>query len=128
MESKQRILITLGIGIVLVLGFFFITEAITKHTGFSISESKEDNFASCLKEQDITLYVNTNEPAKTLKNTMLFDYLQYFKIINCGRNNQECLENNINYFPTWVINNNRYKKDINLQELKEISGCNIVTK
>lgn len=123
MKPKQRILITIGIGIVLVLGFFFITNSITKHTGFSISEFKENDFGSCLKEQEISLYINTDEPAKTLKKIILFDYLQYFQITNCLNNNQECLKNDVNSFPTWIINNDKIKKDISLQELKEISGC-----
>lgn len=126
MNSKQRILITIGIGIVLVLGFFFITDSITKHTGFSISESKEDDFGFCLKEQGINLYINTDEPAKTLKKMILFDYLQYFQITNCLINNQECLKNNVNSFPTWVINGDKINKDINLNELSEYSGCKLI--
>jgi hypothetical protein len=125
MNSKQRILITLGIGIVLVLGFFFITDSITKHTGFSISESKEDDFGSCLKEQGISLYINTDDSAKTLKKMILFDYLQYFQITNCLNNNQECLKNNIDSFPTWAINGDKINRDINLNELSEYSGCNL---
>src|SRR4030042_5353825 len=104
MKLKQRILITLSVGIVLLLGFFFITDSITKHTGFSISNLKENSFTSCLKEQNINLYINTKSPAKTLKKIILFDYLQYFKITNCLNNNQECLKKNINSFPTWIIN------------------------
>lgn len=127
MKSKQRLLITIGIGIVLVLGFFFITDSITKHTGFSISESKEDNLASCFKEQEISLYINTDEPAKTLKKIILFDYLQYFQITNCLNNNQECLKNNVNSFPTWIINENKIDRDISFNELSEYSGCKLIS-
>ena len=123
MESEQKVLITLGIGIFLILVFFFVTNSITKHTGFSISEVKEDSFATCLKEQEISLYINSNYAAETLKKTMLFDYLQYFQIRNCFSNNKECLDNNIDSFPTWIINNNKIEKDISLSELKEVSGC-----
>lgn len=126
MKPKQRILLTIVIGIVLVLGFFFITDSITRHTGFSVSESKEDSFASCLKEQEISLYINTDKSAKTLKNIILFDYLQYSQITNCLSNNQECLKNNVNSFPTWIINRNKIDRDISLQELKEISGCKLI--
>lgn len=123
MNTKKRILITLGIGVILVLVFFFITDSITKHTGFSVSETKEDSFESCLKEQQINLYINTDESAKTLKKIILFNYLQYFQITNCLNNNQGCLENSVNSFPTWIINEDSINRDISLQELKELTRC-----
>jgi len=126
MKSKQRILITLGVGIVLVLGFFFITDSITKHTGFSISDLKENDFTSCLKEQRISLYINTEVPAKTLKKIILFDYLQYFQITNCLNNNQGCLKNNIDSFPSWIINKRKINRDISFNELSEYSGCKLI--
>lgn len=128
MKPTNRLLITLGIGIVLVFGFFIITNYITTQTGFSISESKEDSLASCLKEQEIILYINTNGPAETLKKIILFDYLQYFQIINCLNNNQECLKNNIDSFPTWVINNNKINRDISFDELSKYSECKLISK
>jgi hypothetical protein len=126
MKNKQRLLITLVIGIFLVLGFFYITGSITKHTGFSISEFKEDDFVSCLKKQKISLYINTEGAAKTLKKIILFDYLQYFQITNCLNNNQECLKNKVDSFPTWIINENKINKDINFNELSEYSGCKVI--
>jgi len=126
MEKKKRILITIGLGLILMLGFFIITNSITKHTGFSISEYEEDNFGFCLKEQKINLYINTDESAKTLQEIMLFNYLQYFQITNCLNNNQECLENNINSFPTWIINGNKINKDIDFKGLLKYSGCSSI--
>lgn len=126
MKSKQRLLITLGIGILLVLVFFYITSSITKHTGFSISEFKEDGFVSCLKDQEISLYINTEGTAKTLKKLILFDYLQYFQITNCLNNNQECLKNNVDSFPTWIINENKINRDLSFDELSESSGCKLI--
>lgn len=123
MDSKQRILLTILVGIVLVLLFFFVTSSITKHTGFSISEPKENAFESCLKGYGVNLYINTDETGETLKDIILFDSLQYFQITNCLNNNQECLNNDINSFPTWMINNNKINRDISLQELKELTGC-----
>ena len=110
-----------------MLGFFYINDSITKHTGFSISNSKEDSLASCLKEQEISLYINTGAPAKTLKKITLFDYLQYFKIRNCLNNNQECLKNNIDSFPTWAINEKKINRDITFKELSEYSGCKLIS-
>ena len=130
MKFRKRILITLGIGILLVFAFFFITESITKYTGFSIAQSEENYFEICLKEQDIALYINTNDAATTLKGIKLFDYLQYFEITNCAVNNQKCIEEEVSFSEkniNWIINSKKINKDIGLQELKDYSGCELIS-
>ena len=122
MKNEKRILITLGIAGLIIISFFMITNAITKYTGFSIS-IKEESFESCLEKQDIVLYVNTNNLEQTLKDIELFDYLQYFEIINCLDNNIVCLDNGVDSFPSWVINRVIVKSDINLNKLEELSNC-----
>jgi len=109
----------------LIIAFYFITNAITKYTGFFVSEVKspDNDFNICLKEQDITLYVNTEDLANTLKNIQLFDKLENFKIKNCLRNNQECLEEDVSSFPSWIINSIIINRDISFEELSEYSGC-----
>jgi len=122
MKKEQRVLITLGIVGIVIISFFMITNAITKYTGLSISIFKED-FGSCLEKQEIVLYVNTDNVPKTLESIKLFDYSQHFEIINCLENNLVCLDNGIDSFPTWIINNVVIKSDINLNKLKDLSNC-----
>ena len=127
METKQRILLTLGIAIVLVAGFFIITEAITKYTGFSITaESDIDNFKICLREKDIILYVNTNNFAESLSEIKLTEYLEDVGIVNCLRNKQVCLDAGVNSFPSWGLEGELAKGDIEIGVLSELSGCNII--
>ena len=127
-DIQKRILMTIIVGIVLIIVFYFITYNITKHTGFFVSEVKspEDDFNACLKEQDITLYVNTEDLANTLKNIQVFEELENFKIKNCLRDNQECLEKGVISFPSWIINNIKMNRDISLEELSEYSGCKLI--
>jgi len=116
MKRVNRILLTLGIGLVLVVGFFIVTNAITKYTGFLVSaDTKEDDFEICLKEQDITIYINTNNPSSTIKNIQLIDYLDYFEIKNCFRNNEECIGMGVDSFPTWIINKNKINEDVSFK-------------
>ena len=123
MENLSKgIFISVIVLLGLVIGFYFISNNITKYTGFSIS-TEDSDFNSCLQGQDITLYINTNN-LQSLKDIQLFDYLQDFKMINCFGDNKICLENEISSFPTWIINKNKIENDISLSELKEISGCN----
>lgn len=128
MENLTKgIFISVFILLGLVIGFYFISNSITKYTGFTISEQNFDlkkgsDFNSCLQEQDITLYINMID-IRSLKEIKLFDYLQDFKMINCFGDNKICLDNGISSFPSWIINKNKIEKDISLNELKEISGC-----
>ena len=123
MESKQRVLVTIVVGIIIVMGFFMISKNITKYTGFFITEDEDEtDFIKCLDEQDVVLYVNTND-LSTLQNIELFDYLEYFEIMNCFGNNQPCLEKEVDSFPFWIINNEKIRGDIDFEKLKEVSGC-----
>ncbi len=124
MKKRNKVVVTLGLLILITAIFFLISSSITKHTGYSITQidSKSD-FEKCLEEQDITLYINTADSTKTLQKINLIDYLRFSKIINCNSNNQKCIQNKINKFPTWIINNQKIEKDISLNELIINSGC-----
>ena len=122
----KRILITLMIGLILIICFFFITSAITKYTGFFVGDSIKNDFEECLKEQDINLFINSNIPSESLNKIELKDYLKDVKIMNCFRDNKVCSEKGIDSFPTWMINHNLIKKDISISDLSEISGCKLI--
>jgi hypothetical protein len=129
MKATKRVLITLLIGIILVTAFYIITNTITKYTGFSISEKpleKDKAFNDCLKENDITLFINSEDVSSTLNNIKEKNYLDSVKEFNCLRNKQICLEKGIISFPTWIINNNKIEKDISVSELSEITKCDLV--
>ncbi len=123
--TQKRILMTVIVGVVLIIAFYIITNAITRYTGFFIVEEPKDNdFDLCLEEQDITLYVNTEDLAKTLKDIQLVNELDNIKIKNCLRDNEECLGRGVASFPTWIINSNKIDRDISFGELTKYSGCN----
>lgn len=125
MEIKQKIMITFATGIILAFGFYLITNIITKYTGFSVSAIEEDDFMNCLKEQEITLYINTEDVTGTLQNIRLKDYLQYIKVKNCLRSNSKCLEEGVTSYPSWSINNKLITEDIDVGQLKELSRCRL---
>ncbi len=123
----KRTLITLVIGIILILGFYIITNTITKYTGFLVF-GDENDFEKCLKKQDINLYLNTQKLSKKLRNIQLIDNLEYVKITNCAIN-KDCDEKGVSFSKDnvyWIINNNKFDKDINFKEFKDFSGCNSV--
>jgi hypothetical protein len=127
-KPVKRVLFTLGIGFVLIASFYAVTEAITKYTGFMvINEERINDFSNCIEEQNITLYINSQDSTKTLRKINLIEYLDHINIKNCAKNNTECIEKNIDSFPnpTWSINGKNINKDINLIELSELSRCKL---
>ena len=125
MVNRKGVLITSIIALILVVVFFTVTNAITKYTGFSVSKQGND-FEVCLEKKDITLYINTEDVAMTLKNDELYGYLENFKIINCLRNNQVCLDKNIKSFPIWIINSDKIEGSLSLRELVDASRCSLI--
>ena len=124
MGPTQRILLTIGIVIVILAGFFLITNAITKYTGFSITPKQDStSLKDCLKEKEISLYVNTNDLAETLRKLELIDYLAGVEIHNCLIDNSICLDKKIGSFPMWEINSELTDGDISKEELISLSGC-----
>jgi len=123
MEQRKRIFISLGILVALIIGFFAITSAITKYTGYATTDNMQNSSQTCLGKQDIKLYINSANTDDALRETGLLDYLQYFDIHNCFTNNQPCIENNIDNFPTWIINGKKYVGDISVEQLGQYTGC-----
>ena len=124
---QKRILITLVVGAVLLAGFFVITNQITKHTGYFISEDNGNQFEKCLSDKDITYYMNSVNPAETIQNIELFEYVNRFDVVNCYGGNNICLSKGVNSFPTWIVENNAINEDIGLSELVQHSGCRMLS-
>lgn len=127
MNNTQKILLTIFVLILLVIGFYFVVSNISKLTGFSVNEGnyKNSEFESCLNNKKVTLYINSDDANEALKQIVLFDYLKDIIIINCKSGNSLCKENSITTFPSWQVGNDVVAKDISLNELSVLSGCRL---
>lgn len=125
MDNIQKVLITVIVLGVLVIGFYLLSFNITNSTGFAVKEDGVSGFSSCLREKNVILYVNSNELSATLKGIMAFDYLKDVRIMNCFSTNNACIKNGISSFPTWVIEGNKVGRDVSLEELSKFSGCKL---
>ncbi len=127
MERKKIIIIS----ICLLIIFAFVEYFIFSGNVISNSNKVDDQFKSCLQQQNITLYINSENSTEILKKMNLIndfefsEYLENIKIRNCFRNEQICLDNLIDKFPTWEINSKKIIRDLQFSELKEITGCKI---
>lgn len=122
MGPKKRIYISLAILIVLVVAFYFVTNEVSKYSGYSVSETYTD-FEKCLMKQNLALYINSSDTDNTIKNSGVVDYIQFFIIKNCLNNNQPCGDNNVATFPTWIINGNKIEGDLTINKLSALTGC-----
>ncbi len=125
----RRILLISGFLILLVAVFQFTTYSITKYTGYFLNDmifNKPSDFEVCLDNRDVTLYINSENPSKTLANINLDKYLDNIKIMNCLRDNQACLRKGVVSFPTWIIRDIKIEKDISVYELADYSGCDLI--
>ena len=111
--------------ILLVLVFYFTSSFITKMTGFFVSDflDKKSDLKKCLEDKDVRLFINSEEAAESLGNMVVSDYLNNVKIVNCARNNKICLQENINEFPTWIVEGRTINREISAEELADFSGC-----
>ena len=95
-------------------------------TMISVSISEHDNLAQCLTEKSVTMYgsewcSHCQNQKKTFESS--FEYINF---INCNSNKQECMEADIQGYPTWKINNKNYPGEQSLERLASLSGCSLV--
>ncbi len=111
---------------VLVVIFYFVASAITKYTGFSVVVNVEKkDFNKCLEEKEIVLYINSNNPIETLDDFETKDFLGNVEVFNCLLNKFDCINRGIDYFPTWVIDDEKISGDISIDVLAKVSGCDV---
>ena len=126
MKATKKIILTVFILVLLTAVFYFISNVITKTTGNVISNSdSKTQFDNCLQQQDVTLYISSNNIQEALNELQLKEELQYIKIFNCLDNPQICQDKNINSFPTWAINGTQINRDISIAGLSQYSGCSL---
>lgn len=107
--------------IFLVLAFYFIAHFIGSYTGHMVLELDKD-LESCLKEKDITLYIENYDMIK-LKDMKTSEYLSNIKISGCVLNKLICIKEGIDEYPTWIIEGKKIKGDIDIFELADKADC-----
>lgn len=126
MKPRKRILVTIAIGFVLIVGFYFISGSISKSTGLAVSGNSayiDESFIECLKKQDIRLYINTGNSEAELQKTGLTQYLEAVKIHNCYLDQKACQDLLIES-TQWLISGNKVQIS-GLDDLEKYSGCKL---
>ncbi len=82
----------------------------------------DEEVMKCIGENS-ELYVSKTCGHCATQKKDLEEYIEFFKIIDCTTNQEQCQENNILYVPTWIINNENHVGKQSIEQLKELTGC-----
>lgn len=121
----RKIILTSLLIVIITLALYIITKTISNLTGFSIADptGSKAGVTECLKQKDITLFINSQNPMDELNKIKAQEILTLIKIVNCNKNTYFCSENLIAEYPTYVIETNKIVKDLTYEELVGLSGC-----
>lgn len=89
--------------------------------------NSNDEFVKCISE-NAALYTQTGCFACRKQEDLFGESYKDLNVINCGEqeNYQECfVKNNIMYTPTWIINYEKYIGYKTLDELSELTNCEL---
>jgi glutaredoxin len=78
-----------------------------------------DNFAKCLAEKGVELYVSKTCPHCARQKEMFSSSLQYLKYFDCLDNPEICIKKGVEVVPTWILPNG--EKLLGVQSLEILS-------
>jgi glutaredoxin len=84
-----------------------------------------DEFAQCLTDNGAVMYGTywcTYCKAQKADFGESFEFIDY---VECTEEKEECIEKEIDGFPTWIIDGENYQGKQPLQKLSELTGCEL---
>ena len=106
----------------LVFGLLFVAQWITNTTGYFIFEGKGTRVASCLTQENSTLYI-INDCTECDKQISLFkNDAQLLTIINCDDSPENC-KDLPDFYPAWKIQGNLFHGVKDLEDLDYLAQC-----
>tara|TARA_Y100000310_G_scaffold345811_1_gene470324 strand:- start:9086 stop:9433 length:348 start_codon:yes stop_codon:yes gene_type:complete len=105
----------------LMFGLYFVTDWFSKVTGYILGEDERERLANCLDESGAEFY--SVWKCRDCENQIeifgkSFDLIYE---VGCGVEGEKCA--NVREFPAWYINGEVYYGLKEIDELKELSGC-----
>jgi hypothetical protein len=92
----------------------------------STTTSSLDNFAKCLSEKGVELYVLKTCPHCAHQKEMFGESLKYLKYIECSENYDLCTQKRIEAVPTWILPNGERLVGVqSLEVLSQKTGCKL---
>lgn len=99
-----------------------IVVVVLLNSGSDGNGNYDEEVMKCLSEKSV-LYVSKTCGHCAGQKLILGEYLDLFKVVDCTDEPEVCALNEINYVPTWEIDNQKYVGKKTIQELKDFAGC-----
>ncbi len=117
-EDKRMNMIAYFLMTLLIIGFLYIV--VIKE-----SEGESEEFAKCLSEKGLVMY-GTEWCSHCKDQKKLFrGNFKEINYVDCDLNEEICLREEIEGYPTWKLNGDTFSGTQSLERLSEISGCEL---
>lgn len=83
---------------------------------------QDEQTIKCIAEKS-KLFVTKTCGVCAAQKKILGKYIDYFEIIDCTTDYEECARKNIIKVPTWIINNEKFLGKKTFTQLKELANC-----
>jgi len=128
--SRTGLIVVVVISVIVSLSIvysFFIAPGQSEGS-VSGTETNYDDLARCLTEKKIKMYGAFWCSACNNQKKMFGESWKYVTYVECStsdmKETQECVDANIEYYPTWEFpNGKRVEGAISLENLARLSGC-----
>lgn len=115
MRKKIKSVIFLGVIVLIIL--IILTINLTQS-----NNGTDNKIVLCIAENS-KMYITPTCGVCAAQKQILGENLDKFEIINCATNREECIEKQITYVPTWIINGEKVVGKQTLEQLKILTNC-----
>ncbi len=119
MKNKTKKLVINLITVIIILGLIGVLLAVRNSPN---NNNTTEEIAKCIGENAI-LYTQLGCHACEAQEEMFGEYYKYLTIIDCWDERETCTEKQIEYTPTWIINNEKVIGVQEIEKLQELTGC-----
>ena len=119
MKNGSIVLLVIAIIVLVILLFYNPFKSKTSEAG------QYDVFAQCLTDAGVKMY-GTEWCSHCQNQKKLFGKsFEFIDYIDCDKNQETCLIEGIQGYPTWKLNKESYTGEQSLEALAQITGCKL---
>lgn len=120
-NAKFKIIFTF---LIIILIFVFLFLILDWKSGKNFNNNKIESFAKCLTDKKITMYGAEWCSHCQEEKTNFGEAFKYVLYVECSENTKECLELDIQGYPTWIFPDGKKLEGYQgLKKMSQESGC-----
>ena len=123
MKSFTKVVLSFGFLVLLVVAMYAFSDWFSKTTGYVLGDDEKAHLAQCLTEKNTVLY-SKDDCLECQNQLELFgNSIDFLVVVDCDSTHDGC--GGLRSLPSWQINNEFYYGIKTLDELIELSQCNV---